>query len=176
MKSVASGHPEPSEHAAYYAKYTILVPEEDLLAALSSNREEVLSLLRSIPEARAEHRYEPGKWSIREVIEHVVDTERVFGFRAFWFARSAQTELPGFEQDDFIRAGSAKASLDALREEFDHVRQGHIAFFDALDGPAWRRSGVASGNRITVRALAAILTGHTRHHARILRDLYGVSA
>jgi len=175
MTTIVAGRPEPSEHAAYYAKYTNLVPEEDLLATLSANLGETVSLLGGIPDSRAEERYAPGKWSIREVVQHVVDSERVFGFRAFWFARSAGTELPGFEQDDFIRAGAGNASLSELRDEFEHVRRGHIALFEALAPEAWRRSGKASGNLFTVRALAAILSGHARHHAAVLRDKYGVS-
>jgi hypothetical protein len=150
------------------------VPEEDLVGALEADREASGALFRSIPESRAEHRYEPGKWSIREVIQHIVDSERVFGFRAFWFARNVASPLPGFEQDDVLRSAPAATPLSDVLSEFDHVRRGHIGLFRALAPEAWSRSGTASGNPISVRALAAILTGHSRHHGEILRQRYGV--
>jgi hypothetical protein len=134
----------------------------------------MLALIRSIPEGRADHRYAPDKWSIRQVFHHVIDTERVFGFRAFWFARGGGAELPSFEQDDFIKGVPARQPLASLAAEFDHLRQSHIDFFRALEPEAWRRSGIASGNPFTVRALAAIIVGHSRHHAAVLRERYGV--
>jgi hypothetical protein len=172
MNAAVLGRPEPTEYAPYYEKYVSRVPEDDLVAALERDREAMLSLLRSIPEVRAGHRYEPGKWSIREVVQHVVDSERVFGFRAFWFARKAGDALPGFEQDDVMRSAPADGSLADVAGEFDDVRSGHIRFFRALEPEAWARSGKASGNLISVRAVAAIVAGHCRHHAAILEERY----
>ncbi|HET9794343.1 MAG TPA: DinB family protein [Thermoanaerobaculia bacterium] len=172
MKAAPAGRPAPSEYASYYEKYVSRVPEEDLAGALEADRAATLSLLRSIPEARAGHRYEPGKWSIREVFRHVVDTERVFGFRAFWFARNVGTPLPGFEQDDVMRSAPAATALADLAAEFDLVRRGHQRFFESLDPDAWSRSGIASGNPVSVRALAAIITGHSRHHTAVLEERY----
>jgi hypothetical protein len=176
MNSVAIGRPEASEYVSYYEKYVSRVPETDLVAALSRDAETTGALLRSIPESRAEHRYEAGKWSIRQVFQHVVDAERVFGFRALWFARNAGSAQPGMEQDDFMKASPAATPLASLASEFDLVRQGHILFFSGLDPEAWTRSGIASGNTFSVRALAAILVGHTRHHGSVLRERYGVAA
>jgi len=172
MNAAVVGRPESTEYAPYYEKYVARVPEEDLVAALEADRAAMLSLLRSVPEAHAGHRYDPAKWSIREVVQHVVDTERVFGFRAFWFARSAGEALPGFEQDDVMRSAPPGVSLDDLAAEFDLVRGGHLRLFRALAPEAWRRSGTASGNPVSVRATAAILVGHCRHHAVILRERY----
>lgn len=174
MNELAIGKPAESEYAPFYANYVSKVPEPDLLGALERDREEMLSLLRSIPGSRADHRYEPGKWSIREAVQHVVDAERVFGFRAFWFARSMGTPLPSFEQDDAVKGAPGATPLADVVSEFDRVRQGHVLLFRALAPEAWRRSGVASGKSVSVRALAAIIVGHCRHHAGILRQRYGV--
>ena len=173
MPTVA-GRPEPSEYVPYYERYISRVPETDLVAALAADRTSMRELLRAVPEARAEHRYEPGKWSIREVVQHLVDSERVFGFRALWFARNAGTPLPGFEQDDFMKTAPPAAPLSTLLAEFDHVREGHVLFFSALEPAAWTRTGIASGNPISVRAIAAIIAGHSRHHSAILREWYGL--
>jgi hypothetical protein len=172
MSAVVLGRPEPSEYAAYYEKYVSRVPEEDLAAALENDRRAIMELLRPIPESRAGHRYDPAKWSIREVVQHVVDSERVFGFRGFWFARNAGDSLPGFEQDDVMRSAPPGTPLADLVAELDHVRSGHVRFFRALDPEAGNRSGIASGNPVSVRAIAAIIVGHSRHHAAILRERY----
>ena len=174
MQTAAAGRPEPSEYAPYYERYVSRVPEPDLVAALAADRSSVVEIFRPVPESRAEHRYAPGKWSIRQVLQHLVDSERVFGFRAFWFARDAGTPLPGFEQDDFMKTAPPTAPLSALLSEFDHLRQGHVQLFAALEPEAWTRAGVASGNSVSVRALAAIIAGHSRHHAAVLRERYGV--
>ena len=176
MNTAAAERPSPTEYAAFYEKYVSRVPETDLVGALASDREVILGLLRSIPESRAGHRYAPDKWSIREVFQHLADSERVFGFRAFWFARAGGTDLPGFEQDDFIRTAPKGASLAHLAGELDHLRRGHVALFESLEPEAWTRKGVASGNPISVRAIASILVGHSRHHAAVLRERYGISA
>lgn len=172
MSQAVIGRPEASEYVAYYEKYVSKAPEEDLAAALENDRKEMLSLVGSIPESRADHRYEPGKWSIREAVQHVVDTERVFGFRAFWFSRGISLSLPSFDQDDAVKGAPAATRLSGVAAEFDRVRQGHVLLFRALEPQAWTRTGVASGNPVSVRALAAIIVGHCRHHAGILRERY----
>lgn len=172
MTIAAIGRPAESEYAPYYAAYVANVPEPDLLGALEDDRVAMLSLLRSIPESRAEHRYEPGKWSIRQAAQHVVDTERVFCFRAFWFAREIPSPLPSFEQDDAVKSAPSATPLADIASELERVRQANILFFRALEPDAWMRSGTASGKTFTVRALAAIAVGHSRHHAAILRERY----
>ena len=166
-----SGRPDSIEYAPYYEKYVSLVPESDLVLALETQLPAALALVRSIPDSKAGHRYEPGKWTVAEVLRHVVDSERVFGFRAFWFARGAG-ELPGFEQDDFARATPPDPDLRGLAAELEHVRKAHVLLFGKLDSEAWQRRGIASGNPVTVRALAAILVGHLRHHEKVLRERY----
>ena len=172
MNHAEIGRPEAGEYAEYYERYVSRVPEENLVAALESDRADMLSRLRSIPPGRSGHRYAPGKWSIREVVQHVVDTERVFGFRAFWFARRSGSPLPSFDQDEAMKSVPAAAVLADLISELDHLRKSHILFFQALEPEAWTHSGVASGNPFSVRALAAIIAGHSRHHAAILQERY----
>ncbi|MGH9440971.1 MAG: DinB family protein [Thermoanaerobaculia bacterium] len=170
--TVVSGRPISSEYAPYYDKYSSLVPETDLVLALETQLSPTLSFLRSIAESKTGHRYAPEKWTVEQVLRHIVDSERVFAFRAFWFARAAATELPGFEQDDFMRTSPTGVGLAHLTSEFERLRQDHILFFETLDPEAWRRTGTASGNPFTVRALASIMVGHVRHHEGILRDRY----
>ncbi len=172
MSAVILGRPEPSEYAPYYERYVSRVPEEDLTAALESDGSAIMDLLRPIPESRAGHKYDPAKWSIRQIVQHVVDSERLFGFRAVWFARNAGDSLPGFEQDDVMRSAPSATPFADLVSELDAVRSGHVRFFRALEPAAWSRSGSASGNLVSVRALAAIIVGHARHHAAILEERY----
>lgn len=172
-EAVVIGRPDAGEYAPYYEKYVSRVPEADLVETLARNGSETIAYLRKIPQSRAEHRYAPEKWSIRDVVQHVVDSERVFGFRAFWFARGSAAPLPGFEQDDFIRESPPATALAALCDELDLLRRSHVRFFSTLPAEAWSRTGTASGNPFSVRALAAIMIGHFRHHAAVLGERYG---
>jgi hypothetical protein len=166
------GRPAADEHAPYYGRYIGLVPEEDVLAVLAGQLDEVLPFLHGLAD-RADHRYAPGKWSIKEVVGHVTDTERVMAYRALRFARGDETPVPGFEQDDWMRHSPFGACrLADLVDEWGHVRRANIAFFRQLAPEAWSRRGTASGNPVTVRALAYILPGHVRHHLNVLRERY----
>ena len=167
------GLPEPTEAASYYFKYIDQVQGDDPLGALEAQLDETLAFLLGITEEQSLHRYTPEKWSLREVLNHVNDTERVFLFRALWFARGFDSPLPSFDE----KVGVAAARADQLSwarqvEEFRGVRLGTLAFFRNLPADAWMRSGIASGNSFTVRALAYILAGHTAHHVAILRERY----
>jgi hypothetical protein len=165
--------PDHTEAAPYYFTYIDQVPEGDLCTMLEAQGRDVLALLRDIPEAQSRHRYAPGKWSLREVVSHVNDTERLFVFRAFWFARGFDTPLPGFDQDVAIAAAHADDRTWAdLVEEFAAVRAATVPFFRSLPAEAWTRRGIASDNPFTVRALAYIVVGHVAHHVRILRERY----
>jgi uncharacterized damage-inducible protein DinB len=138
---------------------------------------ETQSLLRSIAPAMATHRYAPGKWTVNEVIGHVIDAERIFATRALRFARGDQQPLPGFEQDDYVRAAKSDGyPLAELASELDVLRQATIFFFRHLDEEAWMRKGIASGAEVTVRALAYIIAGHELHHRQLLRTRYLVDA
>src|SRR6266550_4019396 len=162
------GPPEKSEAAPYFFRYIDRVPGGDILRVLESQLEETRSFLAGISEERSLHRYAPEKWSIRQVWNHVNDTERVFLFRGFWFARGFDSPLPSFDQD--VAAASAAAgeiSWAAHVEDFLGVRQATLTFYRNLPGEAWMRSGVASENSFTVRALAYIIAGHVAHHRAI---------
>lgn len=168
-----AGRPEPSEHLPYYEKYIRLVTGEDALAALASQTGETLATLRAVSEVDSLKRYAPGKWSLREVIGHVTDAERVFAYRALRIARGDATPLAGFEQDDWMAEAHFDArSLRELLDEFQAVRQASVLLFRPLDQEAWRRRGVASGGDVSVRALAFIIAGHERHHMAIVREKY----
>ena len=173
MSTSAIGRPAATEHAPYYEKYVSLVPDGDIVATLSRQAETTLSLLGNIPEAQANNRYAPGKWSIKEVVGHVIDCERIFSYRALRFARNDATLLPGFEQDDYVRYASFdEVPLADLAAEFDCLRRATVYMFKALTADAWLRSGDANGSEVTVRALAHIIAGHELHHTGILRARY----
>jgi uncharacterized damage-inducible protein DinB len=174
MKSdaVVTGRPDSNEYAPYYGKYISLVPEGDILVTLEKQLSDTLALLAP-READGDFRYAQGKWSVKEALGHVIDTERVFSYRAMRIARNDPTPLAGFDQDDYVKYGPfAQASLAALLEEFTSVRKASVALFRALDEAAWRRRGVASNNEVTVRALAYMIAGHELHHRGIFQQKY----
>jgi len=168
-----SGRPGSDEHAPYFGKYISLVGGEDVVTTLEEQRRETLMLLSSLSEDDGDSRYAPGKWSVKEVLGHVNDTERIMSYRALRIARGDQTPLPGFEQDDYVKnAAHGRMSVDDLLEEYIAVRRGTLALFRHFDDAAWRRVGVASENPTSARALAFIIAGHELHHRRILEDKY----
>ncbi len=165
--------PDPSEHAPYFGKYTALVPDGDIVATLAAERDRTLAVLDGISPAHSLHRYAPGKWSIRECYVHLTDAERVFSYRALRFARADETPLPGFEQDGWVGPSGANArDWEGIVEEYRLVRAATIALFKNLPEPAWTRSGTASGNPMSVRALAYITAGHDIHHRNLLKEKY----
>ena len=167
------GRPDASEFAASSANDVALVPEEEILEVLTDQLRDAVAFFQDIPEDRAPFRYAPGKWSVADLVGHVIDSERVYGYRALAFARGDAAPLPGFEQDDYARASRvAGVSLRALAREFGHVRRGHLLFFERLGPDDWRRAGVANGARVTVRALAYMMAGHLRHHVAVLESRY----
>ncbi len=173
MSTVAANKPESNEFAPYYSKYISLVRDGDVVSTLRQQLDNSLSLLRGISEEKANSRYAPDKWSVKEVVGHVLDTERIFGYRALRFARNDQTPLNGFEQDDYVRAANfGKIRLSDLADEFQNVRQANIHLFRSLDDAAWLRRGAANENEVSVRALAYIIAGHELHHMGILKTKY----
>lgn len=167
------GRPQATEAAPYYFKYIDQTTGEDPLALVEDQMEPTLEFLRGISEQGSLHRYGPDKWSIRQVLNHVTDTERAFAFRALWFARGFDTPLPSFEQD--IASAGAEADRVAWAdhiEEFRRVRLATISLFRNMPAEGWSRSGIASDNRFTVRALAFIIAGHVTHHLRVVRERY----
>jgi uncharacterized damage-inducible protein DinB len=167
--------PAPDEHHPYYAKYITLVGD-DALVALRSGCVAMTSLLANVPEAKAMFRYEPGKWSVKEVVGHVIDCERVFAYRALHFARADATPLPGFEENDWVPAGRFdRRPLADLVAEYSAVRNATLAFFDSLDADDLLRRGKANDAEVSVRALAHIMAGHELHHMGLLRERYGLA-
>lgn len=167
------GRPEASEAAPYYFGYISQVTGDDILGMLEKQLGETLRFLSTISEEKSLHRYAPGKWTIREVWGHINDCERLFVMRAFWFARGFDTPLPSFEQEMAVRASRANDHAWASHvEEFRAVRLATLAFFPKLPAEAWMRSGLASGNPFTVRALAYIAAGHVAHHTQLLKERY----
>jgi uncharacterized damage-inducible protein DinB len=168
-----SGRPQPDEAAAYYSRYTDLVGSDDVVAVLTTQLEDALGFLRNISEEKSQHRYAPGKWSMRQLLSHVNDTERIFISRALWFARGFKDPLPSFDQDICVAGAEAdNVSWASHVEEFRAVRLATIAFFQNLPAEAWLRRGIASENPFTVRALAYIAAGHVMHHMTILSERY----
>jgi uncharacterized damage-inducible protein DinB len=165
--------PDASEHLPYYGKYVERVPDGDLLQTLRTQLDETLALVRGLPEERGGHRYAPGKWSIREVLSHVIDAERIFAYRALRIARGDATPLASFDENAYAAESNAAArTLADLAEELAHVRLGNLALFRGLDDEALARRGTASGGEVSVRALAWIIAGHERHHVALLRERY----
>ena len=173
MSTAAIARPHSSEYAPYYEKYISRVPDGDIVATLGTQLERTLALIRGIPEDRGDFRYAEGKWSIKELLGHVIDGERVFAYRALRFGRGDTTPLPGFEQDDFVRgADFNKRSLSDLAEEFEHVLRSTISLLASLEPGAWDRRGTANDDEVSVRGIAFIIAGHERHHVEVLKSRY----
>jgi hypothetical protein len=168
-----AGRPNANEYAPYYERYVSLVGGEDIEQILAAQAPDSITLFSRFSEEKGEFRYAPGKWSVKEVIGHLTDSERVFAYRALRIARADQTPLEGFEQDDYVKNGPfSQISVAALIEEFAHVRSATTSLFRNLTGEEWSRRGVANKVEVTVRGLAFIIAGHELHHRKILEERY----
>jgi uncharacterized damage-inducible protein DinB len=175
MASSLRTRPESSEYAPFYHKYVASVPDGDVVALLRQSGRELLDTIAAVPEDRGGFRYADGKWSIREVIGHISDAERIFTYRALRMARGDTTPLAPFDENEYVKtAGSDARALSNLAREFGAVREASVQLFESFPDDAWGRSGVASGKDISVRALAYIVAGHAMHHLGILHERYGV--
>ena len=165
--------PSPSEHAPYYSRYIDLVPPGDIFAILAQQSETFMKLLSTVDNERAEFRYAPGKWKLKEVVGHVIDTERVFAFRAFAFSRNDKNSFPGMEQEEYA-AGANYDPRDfaGIVDEFLEVRRASVVLFRNFDPGMFLRKGTASGFEFSVRCLPFIIAGHELHHRQILVDRY----
>jgi hypothetical protein len=165
--------PAESEYAPYYQGYIAHVTEEEIVPVLRSQLDDLDLLLGKVAPERETYRYADGKWSVREIAGHLIDGERVFGYRAFCIARGETQNLPGFDQNEYmLTAPYDGIELEDLLAEFRLVRLANIAMLRSLDGASWDRTGTANDNQITVRALAFIMAGHVRHHMGVLRERY----
>lgn len=173
MATAREKKPDQSEFLPYYGKYIALVPEGDVISTLESQMRDSKALLASMGAAVSTYRYAPGKWSVNEMVGHVIDSERIFAARTLRFARADASPLPGFEQDDYVRNATFDAyPLGELAEELESVRRSTVFLFRHLSEEAWMRRGTANNAEVTVRALAYIIAGHERHHWEILRARY----
>ena len=173
---MSPSRPEADEYAPFYAGYVARVTEDDILGVLAAQQGDIGALARSLPEAKQSYRYAEGKWTIGEVLSHLIDGERVFGYRAFCFSRGEQAALPSFDENQYVSATRAgDVPLVELAREFAAVRESNLGFLRRLGDEAWTRTGTASGKPVSVRALAWIMAGHPRHHLAVLRERYGVA-
>ena len=171
--TTASLRPQPGEYAPFYDGYISLVPGNNVLAALDEQRRQMLLLLSGRTEADGEIRYAPDKWSLKEVLGHINDGERILSYRALRIARGDATPIEGYEQDDYVRNSPfGQCPLSDLIEDYIAVRRATVSLFRNLDEAAWTRRGVANKNEVTVRALAYIIAGHELHHRRIIEEKY----
>ena len=165
--------PAASEYLPYYERYIAMVPDGDVISTLATQMTDTQTLLQALPASVATYRYAPDKWSVNELVGHMIDCERIFSGRALRFARNDPTPQPGFEQDDYVRSATFDAyPLADLAAELDAVRQATIFLFRHLDEQAWTRTGMANNAEVSVRALAYIIAGHELHHREILSTRY----
>lgn len=165
--------PASSEYLPYYSRYIDLVHGEDILATLKHQLRESLALLACVSNDESVSKYAPDKWTVREVLGHVIDSERIFAYRAMRIGRGDQTPIEGFEQDDYVKGGNFNhVRWSALVEEFDLVRRSTILLFSGMQEEAWMRTGTANNAAVSVRALAWIIAGHELHHRGIIEQKY----
>jgi DinB superfamily len=171
--TLAIAPPELSDYAPYWGRYISLVDGKDVIRALEQQGPETVAMLSGLTEQQGAYRYAPEKWSLKEVLGHITDSERVFAYRTLRIARNDATPLPGFEQDDYVHAAMfGNRTLAALLDEFAAVRQASLLLFRSLDADAWMRRGVADQKDVSVRALAYIIAGHELHHRKIIQEKY----
>ena len=167
------GRPQPGEYAPYYERYIGLVQGEDILDTLDQQRREIMLLLCGRDDEEGDFRYAPDKWSAKEVLGHVCDTERIMSYRALRIARGDRTPIEGFEQDYYARnAPFRQRPLAEVIEDYIAVRRATLTLLRNLDDAAWARRGIANKNEVSVRALAYLIAGHELHHRRILEEKY----
>lgn len=173
MENLQITTPLSSEYASYYDIYISLLDGKDIITDLEKSIRETLKLLESISEEKGIYRYADGKWSIKELIGHLIDTERIMAYRALRFSRGDKTPIEGFEQDPYVEnADFDSCRLIDLAKQFNLLRQSNILMFKALPEESWLKTGIASGNPTSVRAFAYIIAGHEIHHINVLKERY----
>ncbi|MBK6752776.1 MAG: DinB family protein [Flavobacteriales bacterium] len=170
---IVTGIPDPAEIPTFYQRYVAQVGGNSLFEGLLLAAKTLRAAMERVRPEQEEHRYAPGKWSVKEVVQHVIDAERIFAYRALRFARNDATPLPGFEENDYAPAARCeRRTLADLQAEYGAVHHATLELFVSMDGEMLLRTGIANGNRISVRALGWTIAGHTLHHARILTERY----
>ncbi|MGG7620493.1 DinB family protein [Bacillus coreaensis] len=164
---------ESTEYAAYYSTYIDLVPEGDMISILMHQMDETLDILKDLTEQQAHFSYEEGKWSIKEVIGHIADTERIMGYRLLSFARGEKAELPGYDDNKYVKNASFNSQpLRELLENFKIIRKSTLQLIRSLPSEAFSRRGNANGSEVSVRALIYIIAGHELHHRKLIIERY----
>lgn len=167
--------PGEGDYASFYADYVDCVPEEDVLIAMAQQSSQTQKVLASIDDAQGAFRYAASKWSVKEVLGHMVDAERVMAYRALAVARGETQSLPGFDEEEYVRHASFDTwRIGDLAESYALVRRANLVMFSNLPEEAWDRRGVANEHPVSTRALAYIIVGHERHHLAVLKERYGV--
>lgn len=167
--------PTSNDYASFYASYVARVPEEDVIAALEKQGRETAALFREIDDTKAGYRYADGKWSVKEVVGHLTDAERVFAFRTLAFARGDESPLPGFDEETYVRnAEFDRQPMSLVVEQYEVGRRSTLLLLKSLQQSDWEKRGVANDAEVSVRALAYIIVGHERHHLSVLRERYGL--
>jgi len=175
MSTTFADRPAASEHAEYYGRYIVQLPDGDVLEMMRAGLREVEALLGGLSEEQALHRYAPGKWSVKEVVGHMLDVERIFAYRALRIARGDKTPIPGFDQDEYVKVANYDGRpLASFLAEYRHLREANLELFGSFDQDALMRQGTASGYAFTARALVWIIAGHERHHLTGFRQDYGL--
>lgn len=165
--------PDKSEYPAYFGTYIEKIQQNDLLKSLKDGVGEMQAFARMIPTQKTDYRYAEGKWSVKEVLSHLTDAERVFSYRAMRFSRNDKTELPGFDENVYVPESNAAArTLEGIVNEFIHVRHASISLFESFTDEMLSRKGIASGKEISVRALGFCLAGHQLHHTNVIKERY----
>ncbi|WP_166242485.1 DinB family protein [Paenibacillus turpanensis] len=165
--------PEANEYASFYEGYIRSVPEGDLLVILKEQQDELVRVLKSVPQDKEDHRYAADKWTIKQVAGHIVDTERIMGYRLLCVSRGESQSLPGFDQDSYAAAGGHEGrTLADITEEFVTLRQSTISLIRGIPESAWTRTGVMNSKNVSARAIACVIAGHELHHRVILEKQY----
>jgi hypothetical protein len=173
MSGSLTTKPATDEYAPYYGRYVDLVPAGNIIATLRQQMRDTISLIAGLTEQQALHRYSPGKWSLKEVIGHIIDSERIFAYRALRIARNDKTPLPGFEQDGYVINGPYhQRERSEIAKEYEVVREASIYLLEGLSEEAWDRRGKASEAEVSVRAMGWIISGHEIHHKNVIRERY----
>jgi hypothetical protein len=169
------GRPDQTEFAPYFQRYLDLVPEDDIIPALKEQMTRTAEILGQVDEERADYRYAPDKWTIKQVVGHMGDTERILAFRALSISRGEKNPLPGFDEDSYVRGADFDGwPYGDLVDALGIVRRANVMMFSHLTLQQWQRRGVANETPTSVRGLAYTILGHERHHLRVLRERYGV--
>ena len=174
MATATLARPKSTEYAAYYGKYIDLVVEDEIFDVLQSQEAEMISFLRGVPEAQSDVLHPPYTWTLKQVVNHICDSERIFAYRALRIARKDATPLPGFEENEYAQTSQVdRLTLASLADEFATVRAATLSLLRSLPDDAWARTGTANKYAVSVRALAWIMAGHARHHLAIMRKRVG---